>query len=303
MIQGATVPSMDAENRAVFSLTLSQEGAIILKEAFSDGMAPIGVIYNLSYLAMRPALDVEITAHFERIYTYFGGSLEGSYMFFKASIEAAFESLVSEGAITIKVVNFTGEADEKEQEKWALSFFKDDLLSKWFEPTLAPGKLLNTVDDEPKKDEPKKEEPKKDEPKKNPVLQKALLVKDLQQPDPLPAGRSITHTPAATGTNETVRVTGAGATVKVGGQPVTLDPQGQFTVVVEPIQVTWAQGTPGPSAPAQEKLFGLYFNFDKPVEAIGRSTHRRPSSGPGLRREHHHRPAVQRRLGPAQAGG
>ena len=36
-ILGATTPAMDADNRAAFSLTLSQEGAIILEQAFEDG--------------------------------------------------------------------------------------------------------------------------------------------------------------------------------------------------------------------------------------------------------------------------
>ncbi|MGH8082830.1 MAG: hypothetical protein ACREP7_19790, partial [Lysobacter sp.] len=129
-ILGATVPSMDAANRAAFSLSLSSEGATILEAALSDGMTPIGVIYNFKYLAMRPALKVTITADFERIYNHFSASLEGQYAWFKAGIDAAFESLVQNGVIDIKVEAFTDADDRRDQEKWALDFFKDDLLSK-----------------------------------------------------------------------------------------------------------------------------------------------------------------------------
>ncbi|WP_147355962.1 hypothetical protein [Cohnella faecalis] len=39
------------------------------------------------------------------------------------------------------MVDFTGEQDEKEKEKWALDFFKENLLRQWFEPTLTPGQV------------------------------------------------------------------------------------------------------------------------------------------------------------------
>lgn len=133
-ILGATMPSLDSQNRAAFSLSLSQEGATILDQAFSDGLAPIGVLYSLTYSALRPAINVEITADYERIYQQFSASLEGQYMFFRAGIDAAFEKLVQTGAIEIKVIDFTDEQDEKDKEKWALDFFKDQLLTDWSSP-------------------------------------------------------------------------------------------------------------------------------------------------------------------------
>ncbi|MBC7739810.1 MAG: hypothetical protein H7245_21955, partial [Candidatus Saccharibacteria bacterium] len=142
-ILGATTPSLDAQNRAAFSLKLSQEGAIILEQAFANGLAPIGVVYSLNYSAMRPALDVEITADFEGIYQEFKIGIEAQYMFFKVDIEAGFEKLKQSGAIKIKVIAFTDDQDSKDKEKWALDFFRDHMLSDWFEPTLTPGKMQN----------------------------------------------------------------------------------------------------------------------------------------------------------------
>jgi hypothetical protein len=144
-ILGATTPAMDADNRAAFSLTLSQEGAIILEQAFENGLAPIGVLYCFTYSGMRPALEVEITADLEMIFNHFSASLEAQYQWVRAGIDAAFESLKQTGAIKIKILSFTGEADEKEQEDWALAFFKDELLSKWFEPTFTPGQLASAA--------------------------------------------------------------------------------------------------------------------------------------------------------------
>src|SRR5262249_52254681 len=121
--------------------TLSQEGATILDQAYQQGTGPIGVIYAFKYTAMRPALDVRITADFERVYQKFSASLEGQYYFLKAGIDAAFEELVQDGTIKIEVANFTGDQEARYKEKWALDFFKDNLLKDWFEPPLSLGKV------------------------------------------------------------------------------------------------------------------------------------------------------------------
>jgi hypothetical protein len=140
-ILGASFPSLQGDNTAAFSLTLSQEGATILERAFEQGTQPVGVIYDLKFTGMRPALHVEITADLARVYNQFSAGLEAQVYFVRAGIDAAFEKLVQEGAIQIKVLDFTGEEDEREKERWALDFFKENLLRQWFEPTLTPGKV------------------------------------------------------------------------------------------------------------------------------------------------------------------
>lgn len=140
-ILGATVPSLQGDNTAAFSLTLSQEGATILMQALEQGTAPVGVVYSLQFTGMRPALHVEITADLERVYQQFGAALDAQIYFVQAGIEAAFEKLVQDGAITIKVLDFVGAQDQAEKEKWALDFFKESLLRTWFEPTLTPGQV------------------------------------------------------------------------------------------------------------------------------------------------------------------
>src|SRR5215472_6724892 len=144
-ILGATTPSLEGDETAIFSLTLPQEGATILDQAYRQGTGPIGVIYTFKYTAMRPALDVRITADFKLIYQKFSASLEGQYYFLKVGIDAAFEELVQNGAIKIEVTNFTGDQDARDKEKWALDFFKDNLFKDWFQPTLTPGKEKATT--------------------------------------------------------------------------------------------------------------------------------------------------------------
>ena len=140
-ILGATTPSLQGNNTAAFSLTLSQEGATILEQAFEQGTAPVGVLYDLKFTGMRPALHVEITADLERVYNQFGAAVDAQVYFVQAGIDVAFEKLVQDGVIHIKVLDFVGGDDMAEKEKWALDFFKDNLLRSWFEPTLTPGQV------------------------------------------------------------------------------------------------------------------------------------------------------------------
>lgn len=285
LILGATIPSMDSANKAAFSLTLSAEGATILEQAFQDGLTPIGVVYSMKYMAMRPSLDVEITADFERMFTHFSASLEGQYQFFRAGIDAAFESLVQSGAIKIKVFHFTDEQDEKDQEKWALDFFKEDLLSKWFEPTLTPGQLaasqatttplsevISTGQNLLQGNRPSTTTSTNTGSTAQPgqsteQIQPASLITDRTDPSPLPSGYGVAHTPAGQGLQESITVTGTGAVLKVNGSVVALDAGGRATVTVDPnsdknIEVDWPAQTE-----TREEVFGLFFDFDKPTEA------------------------------------
>lgn len=138
-ILGAVNPSLYGNNDAVFSLTLDQDGAVILAQAFDDGATPIGIIYNLKFTGLQPALEVTITADLSMVYDEFSASLTAQIYYVKVGIDAAFEKLKQEGAIKIDVKNFSTSADRDQQEKWALDFFKEKILADWFRPTLKPG--------------------------------------------------------------------------------------------------------------------------------------------------------------------
>jgi hypothetical protein len=140
-ILGATVPSLFGDNDAIFSLVLSQEGAIILEQALEQGATPIGVIYELKFTALQPALDVSISIDFSRVYKHFSVGLGANVYFVKAEIEAGMEQLRQSGAISIKITNFTTDGSQAEREKWAMDFLMNHLLNDWFEPTLTPGQL------------------------------------------------------------------------------------------------------------------------------------------------------------------
>lgn len=137
-ILGASNPELFGNNDALFSLTLTEEGATILEQAFQDGMAPVGGIYNLQFTGVLPSLDVKITADLKRVYQSFSADLTAQVYFVSAGIDATFEKLRQDGAIQIEVVNLTTDASGADRENWALNLFKDQILSSWFQPSLSP---------------------------------------------------------------------------------------------------------------------------------------------------------------------
>lgn len=300
-ILGASVPSLFGDNSAAFSLTLDQEGAIIVEKAFKEGLTPVGIIYNLKFTGLRPALDVKITADFKKIYDQFSASLSGQYYFFKAGLDIGFENLVQSGAIKIEVTNYTTEGDKKEKEKWALDFFKDKLLNDWFEPTLSPGKLsgespqkpgestAGTISSADSKSTPSSSSaapaggasttvgpspgPTAGQGDKGTgaaastdVRKPAAMVIESTSPSPLPKGYSISHVPSSSGTSETLTISGGNNPfVQIDGVVQQLDSQRHLSIDV-PAGSTKKITVDYPSSPDVNETFNLFFDFEKPLE-------------------------------------
>ena len=137
-ILGTSNPELFGNNDALFALTLSEEGATILEQAFLDGMTPVGGIYNLKFTGVLPELSVKITADYKKMYTSFEASLAGKAYIASVGLDAKFEQLKQDGVIKVDVVNLSTTNDVATDEAWALALFKDQIMSQWFTPSLSP---------------------------------------------------------------------------------------------------------------------------------------------------------------------
>ncbi len=91
-----------------------------MEQAFANGLALVGVVYDLEYTGLTPGISVEITADFERIYDHFSAGFEAQVYGSNSDVDAAFEELEQNGAIKIRVIEFLG-GGRTESKKWALS--------------------------------------------------------------------------------------------------------------------------------------------------------------------------------------
>lgn len=137
-IYGASNPELFGNNDAILAVTLSEEGATILEQAFQDGMTPVGGIYNMKFTGVLPALDVKITADMKRVYDSFSVDVGAQAYWVSAGIDATFEKLRQDQVITVEIVNLATDGSTSQQEQFALSLFKDQILTQLFTPSLTP---------------------------------------------------------------------------------------------------------------------------------------------------------------------
>jgi hypothetical protein len=145
-VYGATKPSLIGDNRATFGVMLNHEGATLMEAALKSGISPIGVIYDLEYLGLRPAFDVKIHADYKRIYTHletqFG--LKAGYGPISAAVDIglAWQKLRDDGSIKVQVIAYTDDADLRRQADAAFDWFKTELLRDFFKSSLEPPSFM-----------------------------------------------------------------------------------------------------------------------------------------------------------------
>ncbi len=145
-VYGTSKPSLLGENRATFGVVLDHEGALLMEAGLRSGISPIGVIYDLEYLGLRPAFDVKIRADYKRIYSH----LETSFgvrggvgpIALAANVDLAWQELRDNGSITVEVVTFTDDESFRKQADAAFDWFKTELLRDFFKSSLEPPSFM-----------------------------------------------------------------------------------------------------------------------------------------------------------------
>lgn len=147
-VYGATKPSLFGFNRATFALVLSQEAATLFEAALRSGISPIGVIYQLEFLGLRPAFNVRISANYHRVYTEldleFGARGQIYAVSLGIDIGTAFQRLRDKGVIKVEVLNFTDDDDLRKQADEAFNWFKTELLKEFFKSSLPPPAIMRS---------------------------------------------------------------------------------------------------------------------------------------------------------------
>jgi hypothetical protein len=144
-VLGAGVPSLDASNRAIFSLTLSEDGVAFFL-GILQGTAnarPLGVVYNLEYVGLLPAYGVEISIDTKSSFDFVESRFSVGTLFFKADIDSITEKLKSENHITIKEKAQLLELSTPEAIAGRTKSLNDLVTTlasgALFQPTLVPG--------------------------------------------------------------------------------------------------------------------------------------------------------------------
>ena len=109
-----TVASPVSPHRATFALALSAEGATLMEQAARGGSLPVGVAYELKFLALTPVLHAVVTMSYSRMYDHFAASVGFTY-YVQAKFDLDLTWLVEHDFIHIEITSFTDGADADRQ--------------------------------------------------------------------------------------------------------------------------------------------------------------------------------------------
>ena len=137
-------PALYGDNQAAFSVQLDQEGVTILEKALQGEMSPIGIVYSLDFLALRPAYSVRVHADWERVQNHFEEHFGVDSLFASIDIDTAIDKLIESRAIVIEVDTFVPEGEDTSsiigRRDQALNQVRDMVTDAFFAPSLDPVK-------------------------------------------------------------------------------------------------------------------------------------------------------------------
>jgi hypothetical protein len=141
----SSTPSLIGDNRTAFSIELSQYGAQLVEQCLDAATFLAGVVYDLTFVALRPAFSVELHMDWDRVYDFvenhFTASAQIYFVHLQTDIDDVVEKLIEQRAIEFKVVSYAaGAADEDivKQKDAAVDTVKKMITDTFFTPSMTP---------------------------------------------------------------------------------------------------------------------------------------------------------------------
>lgn len=119
-VAGSAKPSLLGKQTAVFSLQLGGKEAQIMWNLLKKGsQTQVAVVYDLEYLGVLPAYNLEITVDFKATEDYWQHHIDLDFGLERGDlkivsnndVDIIMRDLVNTGAITVKAVNYSGGTD------------------------------------------------------------------------------------------------------------------------------------------------------------------------------------------------
>lgn len=137
-------PALYGDNQATFSVSLDAAGVSVLEQALKGEMAPMGVVYSLDYLALRPAYKVTLHIDWDRVQKSLDEQFGANFIFFSSQIDTAVDKLVENRVIQMDVDTFVPEGDDDtsviSSRDRAVQEVRDMITNAFFQPSLDPTK-------------------------------------------------------------------------------------------------------------------------------------------------------------------
>jgi len=105
-------PALYGANSAAFSVRLDQDGAVLVERTLDGELSPIGVVYALDYVGLRPAYNVRLEMDWDRIRAHFDSLFSADTLFVSSDITTVVDKLIEDRVIVVEVDTFVLDTEE-----------------------------------------------------------------------------------------------------------------------------------------------------------------------------------------------
>jgi hypothetical protein len=141
-IDQAAKPALYGSNQAAFSVALDQFGVTVMEKALQGEMTPIGVVYSLEYLALRPAYSVRLSVDWDRVQKHLDEQFKVDAIFTSIEIDKAVDELIENRAIVLEADTFIPEGEENSavlgRRDQAINEVREMITDGFFQPSINP---------------------------------------------------------------------------------------------------------------------------------------------------------------------
>ncbi|MDM7853465.1 hypothetical protein [Cellulomonas alba] len=134
-VLGASSAPLTAPFHTVFALDVTPQGAALLAQSATAPTLPVGVVYELTFLAQTPAVHAHVTMDYQRMYDHFSTSLGFTY-YVNARIDADLQWLVEHDVVKIEITELTDDADAQRQRDWVMDLVSARVQADFFRSAL-----------------------------------------------------------------------------------------------------------------------------------------------------------------------
>jgi hypothetical protein len=135
-ILGATTPALFGSQPATFLAVLSETGTRVVEEALRQGELPVGLVYALDVVGIRPALRGRFTARWRQVYEFMERRFHGGKLLLAVDIGPIMEELEQAELVRVEVDQLVPEAERVASYRDILQQVQEEIVRKFFAPTL-----------------------------------------------------------------------------------------------------------------------------------------------------------------------
>ncbi|HXT33257.1 MAG TPA: hypothetical protein VN716_28350 [Vicinamibacterales bacterium] len=146
-VVGSRRPSLsDTELTALFHARLDRRGTALTAAALGGQIGSVaGVLYDLTFAALRPTVNLRMSADLNRCADFFRAGVGVQVYYVGADISASFGKMREEGIIKVDLVSEASDPESERLVNESVKDFYDTLMRQLFTPTVSPAETLGAI--------------------------------------------------------------------------------------------------------------------------------------------------------------